>query len=304
MACNFDLKTRDMSTAARFLLSKDQREGAISFSTVATVLERFEHFKRFAKEHGVARFERVSSALVRSYAEHLKQRSLSPAYSANMLSAVNSVMSRAHIHNGTSWIPVTGREVNLQRRQRTRTSETVTREQSSHAIAQLSPRTAVIASLARELGLRSKEASLINAKKALAEATDKSFVAIEAGTKGGRYREVPITNQLQIDALKKAAQIQGQHHSLVPQEKSWVVFREGELRDGRELLKKHGVAGYHELRAAYAAERYHELTGEIAPVNGGKITDKEVDLDSRLQISNELGHGRAEVLNAYVGGKK
>ena len=97
MSCNFDLRTRDMSKAARTLLSKDQREGAISFSTVATVLERFEHFKRFAKTKGVARFERVSSELVHSYAEHLKARNLSPAYAANMLSAVNSVMSRAHV---------------------------------------------------------------------------------------------------------------------------------------------------------------------------------------------------------------
>lgn len=309
MSKNFDLKTRDMSKAAHILLSKDQREGAISFSTVATVLERFEHFKRFAKEKGVARFERVSSELVRSYAQHLKKRkfkkrNLSAAYAANMLSAVNSVMSRAHSHNGTKWIPVTGREVGLERRKRTRTTKTVTREQSSKAIEQLSPRAAAIANLARELGLRSKEASLINAKKALADATNNSFVAIEAGTKGGRYREVPIVHSRQIEALKNAAKVQAEHYSIVPTEQTWAQFREGELRDGRELLKKHGIAGYHELRAAYAAERYADLTGYNAPVNGGKIEDKEVDFDSRLQISNELGHGRAEVLNAYVGGKK
>lgn len=305
MSQNFDLKTRDMSKAAQFLLEQDRLAGAISFSTVATVLERFEHFKRFTKEKGVARFERVSSELVHSYAEHLKKRNLSAAYTANMLSAVNSVMSRAHSHNGTKWTPVTGREVSLERRTRTRTTKTVTRKQSSKAIEQLSPRTAAIANLARELGLRSKEASLINAKKALADATNKSFVAIEAGTKGGRYREIPITNPKQIEALRNAAEVQSDdHHSLIPTEQTWAQFREGELRDGRELLKKHGIAGYHELRAAYAAERYADLTGYNAPVNGGKIEDKEVDFDSRLQISNELGHGRAEVLNAYVGGKK
>lgn len=304
MSCNFDLRTRDMSKAARTLLSKDQRTGAISFSTVATVLERFEHFKRFAKEHGVTRFERVSSELVHSYAEHLKKRNLSAAYTANMLSAVNSVMSRAHSHNGTKWTPVTGREMNLERRTRTRTNKTVTREQSSKAIEQLSPRTAAIANLARELGLRSKEASLLNAKKALVEATEKRIVAIEAGTKGGRYREVPIVHSRQIEALRNAAKVQAEHYSIVPTEQTWAQFREGELRDGRELLKRNGVAGYHELRAAYAAERYADLTGYNAPVNGGKIEDKEVDFDSRLKISNELGHGRAEVLNAYVGGKK
>lgn len=304
MSQNFNLKTRDMSKAARILLSKDRLDGAISFSTVATVLGRFEHFKRFAKEKGVARFERVSSELVHSYAEHLKGRNLSAAYTANMLSAVNSVMTRAHSHNGTKWTPVTGRQVNLERRQRTRTTKTVTREQSSKAIEQLSPRTAVIAILARELGLRSKEASLINAKKALVEATENRFVAVEAGTKGGRYREIPITKSRQIEALRNAVEVQTDHYSLVPPEQTWAQFREGELRDGRELLKMNGVAGYHELRAAYTAERYADLTGYNAPVNGGKIEDKDVDLDSRLQISNELGHGRAEVLNAYVGGKK
>lgn len=304
MSQNFGLRTRDMSKAAQFLLEQDRLAGAISFSTVATVLERFSHFKRFAKTKGVARFERVSSELVHSYAEHLKARNLSPAYAANMLSAVNSVMSRAHVQNGTKWTSVTGRAVNLEQRQRTRTNQTVTREQSSHAIAQLSPRTAAIANLARELGLRSKEASLLNAQKALVEATEKRIVAIEAGTKGGRFREIPIVHSRQIEALRNAAEIQATHYSLVPTEQTWAQFREGELRDGRELLKKNGVAGYHELRAAYAAERYADLTGYNAPVNGGKIEDKKVDFDSRLKISNELGHGRAEVLNAYVGGKK
>ncbi|HEF0046213.1 TPA: phage integrase SAM-like domain-containing protein, partial [Citrobacter freundii] len=133
MSQNFDLNTRDMSKAAQFLLEQDRRAGAISFSTVATVLERFEHFKRFAKTKGVARFERVSNELVRSYAAHLKEKNLSAAYTANMLSAVNSVMTRAHCHNGTKWTPVTGREVNLERRQRTRINKTVTRGQSSKA---------------------------------------------------------------------------------------------------------------------------------------------------------------------------
>lgn len=88
------------SKAAQFLLEQDRLAGAISFSTVATVLERFEHFKRFAKTKGVARFERVTAELVIAYADFLKTRNLSPAYAANMLSAVNSVMTRAHCHNG------------------------------------------------------------------------------------------------------------------------------------------------------------------------------------------------------------
>lgn len=97
--------------------------------------------------------------------------------------------------------------------------------------------------LCRELGLRSKEASLIDARAALAEAQERGAITVDAGTKGGREREVPITSEAQVQALERAASAQGGDRSMVPEGQSWASWREGELRDARELCKPPPAAG-------------------------------------------------------------
>jgi len=73
----------------------------------------------------------------------------------------------------------------------------------------------------------------------------------------------------------------------------------------RETLHAHGLKGFHELRAAYACERYEQLTGHAAPVNGGHCyrIDRDLDEQARQQISLELGHNRIDVVSAYIGGR-
>ena len=39
-------------------------------------------------------------------------------------------------------------------------------------------------------------------------------------------------------------------------------------------------------------------------MRGGTINDRAADLVARLKISEELGHGRAEVVAEYVGGRR
>ncbi len=57
-----------------------------------------------------------------------------------------------------------------------------------------------------------------------------------------------------------------------------------------------------DLRAAYACERYAELTGHPAPVVAGhRSATREEDRAARTVIAQELGHGRIDVLGAYVG---
>jgi hypothetical protein len=46
------------------------------------------------------------------------------------------------------------------------------------------------------------------------------------------------------------------------------------VRPARDILHEHGLKGFHELRAAYACERYEQLTGFPAPVNGGRVIEK------------------------------
>jgi len=79
--------------------------------------------------------------------------------------------------------------------------------------------------------------------------------------------------------------------------------RQGELRAGRRLLQAAGLRGYHDARAAFACERYHALIGHPAPVvvGGQREADREADGKAREVIAVELGHGRTEVVAAYIG---
>ena len=62
-------------------------------------------------------------------------------------------------------------------------------------------RVASVVALARDLGLRFREASMLNVREALAQASELVLINITAGTKGGRGREVdrwvPVSEQAQ-----------------------------------------------------------------------------------------------------------
>ena len=129
-------------------------------------------------------------------------------------------------------------------------------------------------------------------------------MTISDGTKGGREREVPITSEGQREALERAAQAQGDARAVMPPGENWQTWREGELRDAREVVQEHTGGGLHDLRAAYACERYQALTGHAAPSAGGEITDKDRDAAARMAVAEELGHGRIDVVAEYVGGRR
>jgi len=91
--------------------------------------------------------------------------------------------------------------------------------------------------------------------------------------------------------------------SLIPSHRNYVhqlrVYEGNTLRAG--LSRMHG------LRHAYAQNRYTELTGWKPPVNGGPDSkslspeQREIDRETRLTISRELGHEREAVSTAYLG---
>ncbi|MBI3774834.1 MAG: integrase, partial [Gammaproteobacteria bacterium] len=57
-----------------------------------------------------------------------------------------------------------------------------------------------------------------------------------------------------------------------------------------------------DLRAAYACERYEQITGHPAPVVAGeRQANKHDDQTARQIIAQELGHGRIDVAAAYLG---
>ena len=108
------------------------------------------------------------------------------------------------------------------------------------------------------------------------------------------------------EALRFAEQVSpdGSRNLLAPNE-SYLDFQRGIVRPARDILHTHNLKGFHELRAAYACERYEQITHHLAPINGGRCRqlDRRLDREARVQISYELGHGRIDVVSAYIGGR-
>lgn len=301
MSRNFGWGSRDMQDAARMAMQATMP----GQSSVATHAERFGQFKDFAKENGVGRMERIDRELVREYGQTLADKvdagELTAAYAQNLISSVNTAMRCATRGEWRSVSPT--KECNIPQRDNIRTNPTVERSLAERSISELDARGAAIASLAQDLGLRSKEAALLDAKTALSQAIEKGVVALNDGTKGGRFREIPITHERQIATLERAAEVQGDNRAVMPADQNWKEYRGGDLRDTREALQNATGSGLHDLRAAYAAERYQAITGHPAPCNGGKIEDRQLDREAREQIATELGHGRIDVLANYIGGR-
>lgn len=303
---NYGLKTRDMAKAGRFAMNREAANGAASFSTAATVADRFSRFAAIAREDGLRRLEEITRDQVTAYgqtlADQVMEGTLSAAYAQNLVSAVNTVLNAASRGQWQSVSPT--RECGIAHRSSVRESPAVATDRGRVEAAQatMTERGQAITDLARDLGLRSKEASLINARGALSEARETGRVTIVDGTKGGRARPVPITHERQLETLTRAAALQGPDRSMIPQGQSWAQFRDGELREIRETLQAHGLPGLHDLRAGYASERYQVLTGERPPMEGGQAS-KADDRAAREILAVELGHGRIDVIAAYIGGR-
>jgi len=307
MANNYGLGSRDMAKAGVFACNAAARTGAMSYSTAATVGERWQKFAEFARSQGVKKLESVSRELVMAYGKELAKSDLSESYSQNLVSAVNSVMSLATKGTWHAVSPTKECEIEKRSAIRVSTPDGLDRAQFKQVLQKMEGsglgRQAVIADLAKNLGLRSKEASLFNANQALQQAESSGKVRITAGTKGGRPRALAIS-ATGLQSLRHAAALQGNNRNLIPTGQSWKQWRGGGLRAGREALKGNGIRGLHELRSAYACERYAQITGSPAPVISGKVGDRKLDRIARETIAKELGHGRIDVVAEYVGGRK
>lgn len=306
MSRNFGLGQRNMAHAGAVALRQAQERGALSYASVDKYSQSWKQFTCWAKEHGVNRMEHVSPELVKSYGQRLSEmvqgNSLKASTAQNLVTAVNKVM---HLATGTwsSVKPTLDAGIPQRSNIRATAPAALNREhyearlkEAEHCVGS---RAIAVCELARELGLRSKEASLLNAVQALQQAKTKGVLVVRDGTKGGRFRRISITSERQLKALERAAAAQGNARSVMPPEVNWVQWREGELRQVREV-----IGGLHELRSAFACERYAQITGFAAVCTGGKILDKQKDLEARQTISLELGHDRIEVVAEYVGGRK
>jgi hypothetical protein len=305
-----------MTLAAKNALSRAGK----SFSSVATISQRFSHFASFAKETAnIKIMENISRDTVLAYAKLLAEKveagQLSAATAQNYLSTVNVTLSLAR---GDYALRVTavGDAGLASRSGIAKVDKSVSIADHLAAVGRASPVLALLLELQRELGLRFEESVKIDAQKAYAQAVDKGVVTIQAGTKGGRVREVPITSNSQIVALKAAADYQQFYKikSMIAAGQTYKDFRNAAYNEIRGL----GVA-FHGERHAYAINRYQTLVGVSAPVVVGirKLAEHiayvaktlgisvkdagSLDYGARLKISFELGHSRTAVTRSYLG---
>lgn len=287
-----------------------------SYSTQATLSQRFDQFVEYARENGISRLEQITQETVLAYADSLASSELSAATQQNYLSAVNVLMEQAR---GDQEVRVTGKEAGLESR-----SNVAHEYKGNVERGDLSDRTQAIVDLARNFGLRFEEASKLDARSALEEAQKTGSVTIENGTKGGQSREVPITSEKQLETLKNASEIQGSDRSMIPAEKTYAQHQRDSYRE---------TSNFHAERHAYACERYSDLmreklnitikspvlsdkpqgqswsqyVAEKAYEQGVGITPemaREFDREARLELSEELGHHREDVVSAYIGGQR
>lgn len=310
---NFGLKNRDMTIAGRNAL----KEGMASHSSIATMTDRWRAFSNYAqKELGIKDMRRIETQHLQQYAANLRQQfshgELSAATAQNYLSAVNRVMEIARGDRAVRLDPV--REAGLPPRSGVCTeSKAVSVEAHQRASEAVSSRVSALMSLQRELGLRFAESAKINAVGTLKQAEKNGAITVRDGTKGGRARTVPITRSEQITALRAAADIQGRDRSMIPAELRYTQFR----NEAYKQIENTKVS-FHGNRHHYAQERYQTLVGAPCPVAAGvphreqyahlskalSLTTsaaRELDHAARMQISTELGHGRIDVTNAYLG---
>lgn len=286
-----------------------ERYGLGHFDTVATHAARFEQFAVFCRSSGISDARRVTQDMLIHYAKLLcglvRSDELKVATAQNLISSVNITL---HAFRKDDHIWVSPRAM-VGAHSSVRTEPPLYQQPEAVRILQMklcqrgAVRVAAMVNLARELGLRFREAVLLNAKAALAAAEKYNRIIIVTGTKGGRPRELTITNTQQLEALRYAASVQYEDRNMIPAGMNYKQYRDHAYYE----FYAAGGCHFHDLRAAYACQRYEQLARCLAPVwrrADDPRPSKEVDYEARMTLAIDLGHGRIDVIAAYVGGRK
>lgn len=279
-------------------LTRIHREG--SFNTQRS---RKAHVKLIARHLAEAGFKRLKAVNLKpkhvtALVERWKQDGISPGTFKNRMGAVRWLYRKVDKH---FLIPRDNAALGIANRQYV-TNENKARELTP-AFGDIekirSPYVRMSLELQRAFGLRREEALKI--RPAWADRETK-LVLLGSWTKGGRGREIRILTKHQREILDQAKALAG-NASLIPREKTYI----NHLRVYKRQVAAAGFHKLHGLRHAYAQERYRELTGRAAPAAGGKswseltVQEKIEDGRVRMMISEELGHGRAQIVTVYLG---
>ncbi|MGI9277004.1 MAG: integrase domain-containing protein [Endozoicomonas sp.] len=290
------------------------------YHSVAAHSDRWKLFCDWAKVQGIREARQINVSVLTSYADYLRSRiqgqgkPLAVSTAQNRLSTCNCVLKALR---GNGDISIKPAEALQAKRGHIRTeAPQLSREKLEQTQKELCqnghPRVAALLGLCRELGLRSREAALLDCRKALEQAQATGSIDVERGTKGGRGKSTPTSpsrverlvpvSEAAMKALETAAALQQSNDNLVPKEQRLPDFLSDVRHYSVNPLKSQGLNNRHDLRAAYACERYRMITGVNAPVVTGKqLCSKSSDRQAREVVARELGHNRIDVVASYIG---
>ncbi|PVZ29636.1 integrase domain-containing protein [Pseudomonas sp. CC120222-01a] len=295
--------------------------GGGHYGTVKAHSDRWLAFVRWCRSEqgpGINDARQIDRKVLADYAAYLREvvrrGDLAISTAQNRLSSVNRTMAALR---GDQYVklPSPSKALGMQRTGvRRSVPQGQDREQVKQIVYALCSRdhlrAAAIVLLARATGMRLREAILADLPRLSREANGLGKINIQDGTKGGRAgasapRWITVDDHV-LGALGFARQVSpAGSHNLIASNESYLNVLQEIIRPARDTLHAHNLKGLHELRAAYACERYKQITQHRAPINGGQCcqVDKNLDREARRQISYELGHGRIDVVAAYVGGR-
>ncbi|NWD66081.1 integrase domain-containing protein [Pseudomonas gingeri] len=293
--------------------------GGGHYGTVKAHCDRWQAFVKWCRSEqgpGINDARQIDRKVLTDYAAHLREvvrrGDLAVSTAQNRLSSVNRTIAALRGDQCVK-LPSPSKALGMQR---TWARHSVPQGQDREQVKQivdalcqhLQLRAAAIVLLARATGMRLRETILADLPRLNREANDLGRINIQDGTKGGRAgasapRWIAVDDHLR-GVLEFARQVSpaGSRNLIAPHE-SYLSLLQEIIRPARDILHAHNLKGFHELRAAYACERYEQFTQHRAPINGGQCSqvDRHLDREARRKISYELGHGRIDVVAAYIG---
>jgi hypothetical protein len=296
--------------------------GGGHFQTVEAHVDRSRLFYDWLQaEYGITDSRKITKKILLNYSLHLKlllsEEAISISTVTNRISTVNVVMK---IMRGDQKVridkiadTVGEKRCYIRRSIPDGVDLYQVTELRNHLIATGYKRAAAIVWLARSTGMRLRECILADLPRLWREALDQEQINIQDGCKGGRSgcfapRWIPVSEEI-VSALDYARRVSPVgSHNLLALEETYIQFLRREFAAARPLMKLHGIKGPHELRAAYACDRYKALVNIPPPVfpRPEIVLDQFADAirSARQIISRELGHERLEVTNSYLGSER
>ena len=298
---------KNIEFAGKHALMFAADESGGRFGWLAANKFRWSKFCRYAEPLGITDARLVNAAVIEGYAATIS--GLSVAVQQNYISAINVTLR--HLSGG-SWKPVSPKQIVGLSRYTVRTTpilftEECVRSASEDLRKSGHIRLSYVPLLCYFLGLRRREAALLYIEMSLQEARICGAVDVRRGTKGGRgasvQRLVPTNAVIEGILSNIVGVIDSRDHCLIPKSFSYKQFNSEISNTVLPVLKRYGVNKLHDLRVAYACQRYSEITGYDAPCNQMSKTrvPAVIDEPARQTISNELGHGRGQIVSAYIG---